>query len=108
MPNHRYQQLRRAGGYFSSIRDYGYDAEMKLQELSHFFGKNVEIVTRPIPPSHDEGHYEGMLEKIDGDPEHVFLQLRDPDAPKPPYRRHGRGAHTTAVPINEIRDVRPV
>lgn len=86
----------------------GYDGAMKLEAVSKFFGKNVELVTRPIPPSHDEGHYEGTLERIDGDARHVYLQVRDPDAPRPPYRRHGRAAHATAVPINEIRKVRPL
>lgn len=86
----------------------GYDAGMKREEVSKYFGQHVELVTRPIPPSHDEGHYEGMLESIDGDAQHVYLQIRDPDAPRPPYRRHGRGAHATSVPINEIRKVRPL
>ncbi len=79
---------------------------MKLEDFGPYFGKNVEIVTRPIPPSHDEGHYQGMLERIDGDASHVYLQVRGEDLPRPPYRRHGRGAHATAVPINEIRHVR--
>jgi hypothetical protein len=81
---------------------------MKLAELSQYFGKRVSIVTRPIPPSHDEGHYEGTLERIDNDPEHVYLRPLILDGPKPPYKRHGRSAHTSAVPLNEIRQVIPL
>lgn len=79
---------------------------MTLEEVRPFFGKRVEVVTRPLPPSHNEGRYEGVLEKIDNDPKHIYLQPLVPGAPKPPYLRHGPGAHAYSVPLNEIRDVR--
>lgn len=78
---------------------------MKLEEVASYFGKRVSVTTRPIPPSKDEGHYEGVIEKIDNDPQHVYLQPLAPSAPMPPYRRHGPGAHTNAIPVNEIRAV---
>ena len=84
----------------------GYNPRMKFDQMSRYFGRSVEIVTRPIPPAHEEGHYEGVLEQIDGDLEHVYLRLLDPAGMRPPYRRHGRGAHANSVPINEIREVR--
>ena len=66
------------------------------------------IVTRPIAPSRDEGHFEGVLEQIDNDPQHVYIQPLVPGAPKPPYHRHGPGAHTYSVPLSEIRAIRPL
>ncbi len=78
---------------------------MTLQEIAPYFGKRVSLTTRPIPPSHDEGHYDGVLEKIDNDPRHIYLQPLTPGAPLPPYRRHGPGAHTHSIPVNEIRSV---
>lgn len=41
---------------------------MTFDEARSYFGKRVEIVTRPIAPSSDEGHFEGVLEQIDNDP----------------------------------------
>ena len=79
---------------------------MTLAEVSPYFGKRVEVITRPNPPSSGEGHYEGVLERIDNDPKHVYLQPLVPTAPKPPYRRHGAGAHSNALPLNEIREIR--
>jgi hypothetical protein len=81
---------------------------MTLAEVTPFFGKRVSVITRPNPPSTSEGHYEGVLEKIDNDPGHVYLQPLVPGAPKPPYRRHGAGAQTNSFPLNEIRDIRPL
>ncbi len=78
---------------------------MTLEEVRPYFGKRVQVITRPLPPSHHEGHYEGVLERIDNDPEHVYLQPLVPGAPKPPYLRHGAGAHAYSVPLNEIRGV---
>jgi hypothetical protein len=81
---------------------------MRLEEVKRYFGRRVEVITRPVAPSHQEGKYAGVLEAIDNDPEHVYLQPLVPGAPKPPYRRHGSGAHTNAIPLNEIREVRPL
>jgi hypothetical protein len=81
---------------------------MTLEEVRPYFGKRVQVITRPNPPSPDQGHYEGVLEKIDNDPEHVYLQPLVPSAPKPPYRRHGAGARTNSLPLNEIREVHPL
>jgi hypothetical protein len=78
---------------------------MTLEEVRPYFGKRVLLTTRPIPPSKDEGHYEGVLERIDNDPQHIYLQALTPSAPLPPYRRHGPGAHTRSIPVNEIRAV---
>jgi len=33
---------------------------MTLQQVAPYFGKRVQVTTRPIPPSHNEGHYEGV------------------------------------------------
>jgi hypothetical protein len=81
---------------------------MTLQEVKPFFGKRVEVVTRPNPPSHDEGHYQGVIEAIDNDPQHIYLQPLVPGAPHPPYLRHGPGAHANSVPLSEIRKVIPL
>ncbi len=78
---------------------------MTLEEVRPYFGKRVQVITRPLPPSRNEGHYEGVLERIDNDPEHIYLQPLVPGAPKPPYLRHGHGAHAYSVPLNEIRNV---
>lgn len=78
---------------------------MTLQEVAPYFGKRVQVTTRPIAPSHNEGHYEGVIEKIDNDPQHIYLQPLAPSAPLTPYRRHGPGAHTHSIPLSEIRTV---
>jgi hypothetical protein len=80
-------------------------ADMTHEEVSPYFGKRVLVTTRPISPSREEGHYEGVIEKIDNDPQHVYLQPLTASAPLPPYRRHGPGARTHAIPVNEIRSV---
>lgn len=74
---------------------------MKLEEVSPYFGKRVVVSTR------GETKYEGVLEKVDNDPQHVYLQPIVTGAQPTPYRMHGPGAHSHAIPLNEIRTVRP-
>jgi pyridoxine 4-dehydrogenase len=73
---------------------------MKLEEVTPFFGKRVVVSTR------GETDYEGVLEKVDNDPQHVYLQPVVSGTQPTPYRLHGRGARTHAIPLNEIRSVR--
>jgi aryl-alcohol dehydrogenase-like predicted oxidoreductase len=51
-------------------------------------------------------HYEGVLEKVDNDPQHVYLQPVVSGTQRPPYRLHGPGAQTHSIPLSEIRTVR--
>ncbi|HZZ65993.1 MAG TPA: hypothetical protein VFE17_10870 [Candidatus Baltobacteraceae bacterium] len=81
---------------------------MTLADAAPYFGKRVTVITRPPSSSSGPGHYDGVLERIDNDPQHVYLQPLIPGAPQPPYRRHGPGAHTNAIPLNEIREIRPL
>lgn len=74
---------------------------MKLEEVTPYFGKRVVVSTRA------ETRYEGVLEKIDNDPQHVYLQPIVTGSEPTPYRMHGPGARTHAIPLSEIRAVRP-
>src|SRR5579884_3948989 len=73
---------------------------MKLDEMRRYFGKRVIVSTR------GEVQYEGVLEKVDNDPQHVYVQPILSGTQPTPYRMHGPGAHTHAIPVSEIRDVR--
>jgi pyridoxine 4-dehydrogenase len=74
---------------------------MKLEEVTPYFGKRVIVCTR------GETKYEGVLEKVDNDPRHIYLQPIVTGTRPTPYRMHGPGAHTHTIPLNEIRAVRP-
>jgi aryl-alcohol dehydrogenase-like predicted oxidoreductase len=78
---------------------------MRLDEVTPYFGKRVIVTTRPLT-ERGEVQYEGVLEKVDNDPQHVYLQPIVSGAETTPYRLHGPGARTHAIPINEIRAVR--
>jgi aryl-alcohol dehydrogenase-like predicted oxidoreductase len=78
---------------------------MKLDEVAPYFGKRVIVTTRPIA-ERGEVKYEGVLEKVDNDPQHVYLQPLVSGAETTPYRLHGPGARSHAIPLNEIRAVR--
>lgn len=73
---------------------------MKLEELSAYFGKRVLVEAR------GDEQFEGVLEQVDNDPQHVYLQPVVSSAKPTPYRMHGPGAHTHAIPLSEIRSVR--
>ncbi|HKU66779.1 MAG TPA: oxidoreductase [Candidatus Baltobacteraceae bacterium] len=61
---------------------------MKLEEVTPFFGKRVVVRTR------GETRYEGVLEKVDNDPQRVYLQ---------PVVSGER----PTIPLSEIRAVHP-
>ncbi len=77
---------------------------MRLDEVKPYFGKRVVVTTRPRT-ERGEVHYEGVLEKVDNDPQHVYLQPIVSGAETTPYRLHGAGANTHAIPLDEIRAV---
>jgi aryl-alcohol dehydrogenase-like predicted oxidoreductase len=77
---------------------------MRLDEVTPYFGKRVIVTTRPLS-ERGEVRYEGVLEKVDNDPQRVYLQPIVSGAETTPYRLHGPGARTHAIPLNEIRAV---
>lgn len=64
---------------------------MKLEDVVPYFGKQVVVTARPPASDRGEMQYEGVLEKVDNDPQLVCM--------------HGPGPDTQAIPLHKIRKV---
>lgn len=64
---------------------------MKHKDVATYFGKQVVVTARPLASDSGEVQYEGVLEKVENDPQLACL--------------HGAGTQMQAIPLHKIRQI---